>query len=186
LLLVPATVKCASATSRTCDQRTGSPARTSSSSDAGNGLHQNKLPAASYNIAWHGTEAHVDYEARRNIRTTLHCMGPRIAAEAHRQGETYVRHCTAWVLRLALQLLPGRPSQTQAVALPPCRHLWYHFVVLRVRFASPCPCHVLTMLLSCSCPAAQQGHHHAISCQHHDMILPCSCPAAQQGHDPPH
>jgi hypothetical protein len=50
LMLVPATVKCASATSRTCDQRTGSPvARTSSSSHAGNGLHQIELPvAASY------------------------------------------------------------------------------------------------------------------------------------------
>eukprot|EP00972_Heterocapsa_arctica_P078476 11574763-Heterocapsa_arctica.AAC.1 len=43
-----ATLKCPSATSGTCDQRTGSPATTSSSSDAGNALHQIKLPAASY------------------------------------------------------------------------------------------------------------------------------------------
>jgi hypothetical protein len=81
------------------------------------------------------------------IRTTLHCIGPppRIAARASPKSDASVSDGPA--------------------ARPPCAPAGYHPCVsfLHVRFTSPCPCH-LAMLLPCSCPAAQQGHHHVIYC----------------------
>jgi hypothetical protein len=58
-----------------------------------------------------------------------------------------------------------------------CKHTIAHTIVQLPCIATE------AIIMPCSCPAAQQGHHHAISCQHHAMLLPCSCPATQQGHD---